>query len=285
MAKKESFILYQNYYEILKSLADEQLGILLRAIFIYNETGEVITLATDVRIAFEFIKSQLDRDNKRYEEVIKKRAEAGKIGMQRRWEKEEKNSKKTKKNIDNEEKNNKNNKCYQDITNDNKRYQSITNITDNVYDDVNDNVDDNDKRLKDKRHSRPKSAGQEIEIEELFPEEIKEKKLLPQQQAVEIFSRKYENLTKMRYVARKADFIEIADLLKHTDEKELLLKIDILERLCKEAAVSSKKPVWFVDGLSSFSIGVLVKNYNALTPYLTAEEKKNLAREKVLEKI
>jgi len=285
MAKKESFILYQNYYEILKSLADEQLGILLRAIFIYNETGEVIALATDVRIAFEFIKSQLDRDNKRYEEVIKKRAEAGKIGMTKRWKKEENESKKERISIDNEEKNNKNNKCYQDITNDNKRYQSITNITDNVYDDVNDNVDDNDKRIKDKRNSRPKSAGQEIELEELFPEEVKEKKLLPQQQAIEIFSQKYEQLTKMRYVARKTDFIEVADLLKHTDEKELLVKIDILERLCKEAAVSNKKPVWFVDGLSSFSIGVLVKNYNALTPYLTAEEKKNLARTKILERI
>ena len=74
---KESFLLYNSFYEPIKYLSDEQLGRLLRAIFNYSSTGE-ITEDKEIMIAFMFIKNQIDLDTKKYEDIKKKRSEAGK---------------------------------------------------------------------------------------------------------------------------------------------------------------------------------------------------------------
>ena len=74
---KDTFVLYNSFYEPIKLLTDEQLGKLLRAIFDYTINGE-ITQDKDIMIAFMFIKNQLDMDNAKWEETRKKRSEAGK---------------------------------------------------------------------------------------------------------------------------------------------------------------------------------------------------------------
>lgn len=75
--KKDSFILYNSFYEPIKELNDEQLGKLFRAIFNYTMNGE-ITKDQEIMIAFMFIKNQIDLDTKKYEDIKKKRSEAGK---------------------------------------------------------------------------------------------------------------------------------------------------------------------------------------------------------------
>lgn len=123
---KDSFILYNSFYEPIKSLKNEQLGKLLRAIFDYTING-VITQDNDIIVAFMFIKNQIDLDTKKWEEEKAKRSEAGKKGMQNRWH-------------------NKNNSVITKDNKDNNVINAITNITDNVNvnENVNVNVNDND---------------------------------------------------------------------------------------------------------------------------------------------
>lgn len=76
---KDSFILYNSFYEPIKNLDDEKLGKLFRSIFNYTTNG-VVTEDNDILIAFMFIKNQIDIDNKKWEEERKKRSEAGRLG-------------------------------------------------------------------------------------------------------------------------------------------------------------------------------------------------------------
>lgn len=121
---KDSFILYNSFYEPIKSLKNEQLGKLLRAIFDYTING-VITQDNDIIVAFMFIKNQIDLDTKKWEEEKAKKSEAGKKGMQNRWH-------------------NKNNSVITKDNKDNNVINAITNITDNVNVNENVNVNDND---------------------------------------------------------------------------------------------------------------------------------------------
>lgn len=133
--KKDSFVLYNSFYEPIKTLKNEQLGKLLRAIFNYTTNGE-ITQEQDILIAFMFIKNQLDIDNDKWEKEKQKRSEAGKKGMASRW----------------------NNNDNSVITADNKNnsvINAITKITDNVNVNVNDNVYKKENIIKEKRFKKP----------------------------------------------------------------------------------------------------------------------------------
>lgn len=80
---KNSFVLYTDYYEQIKILSHEDAGILLIAIMEYVMSNEEPEFDSDkgmLKMAFSFIKAQLDRDMKKYEETIEKRREAGKKG-------------------------------------------------------------------------------------------------------------------------------------------------------------------------------------------------------------
>lgn len=76
---KESFLLYNNFYEPLKCLTNEQLGRLFKAIFEFNING-IEEVEPDIQIAFVFIKNQINIDSKKYEEQCKKNAENGAKG-------------------------------------------------------------------------------------------------------------------------------------------------------------------------------------------------------------
>ena len=76
---KESFILYNSFYEPIKALKNEQLGKLLRAIFDYTINGE-ITQDDEILVAFMFIKNQIDIDTEKWQEEKAKRSKAGRLG-------------------------------------------------------------------------------------------------------------------------------------------------------------------------------------------------------------
>lgn len=81
---KTSFVLYTSFYQALSDLPLDRKGMLLDLIFKYEIHGDTdefekhfVDLPNDVKMAFRFIKGQLDKDQERWREVCSKRAEAG----------------------------------------------------------------------------------------------------------------------------------------------------------------------------------------------------------------
>lgn len=83
---KESFILYTSYYDILEELTDEQFGQLMRALFVYARDGEAPQLPVAIKMAFAFIRDDMDRNQSKYE---KKCARNKQIAIERERKKRE----------------------------------------------------------------------------------------------------------------------------------------------------------------------------------------------------
>ena len=81
---KDSFILYQEQKGIFDMLTDEEAGKLIKAIFEYENTGQLLELDKSLKIAFIPIKSTLDRNKEKYEKVV----ERNKKNIEKRWKKE-----------------------------------------------------------------------------------------------------------------------------------------------------------------------------------------------------
>lgn len=60
---KDSFVLYIEYKELFGMLRYEEAGRLIMAIFQYMETGKEPELEGMAKIAFDFIREQLDRNS------------------------------------------------------------------------------------------------------------------------------------------------------------------------------------------------------------------------------
>ena len=80
MAEKDSFVLYNSYYDLLEDLDMEQRGTLLTAILEHSRGMDQTELDPITKLAYRVIASQLDRDRKKWERTCKKRAEAGRRG-------------------------------------------------------------------------------------------------------------------------------------------------------------------------------------------------------------
>lgn len=87
--EKKSFVMYLDYEEQFNMLTDEELGVLIRAIIEYEKTKEIPKLDGIVKMAFSFIKGQLDRDREKYDEKCKKNRENGSKGGRPRKDVEE----------------------------------------------------------------------------------------------------------------------------------------------------------------------------------------------------
>ncbi len=81
---KESFVIHHSLYEPIKSLSDEQMGKLFRAIFEYEING-VMDVDDDIQMAFMFFKNVLDINKKQYE----KRCAKNRENIKKRWSKDE----------------------------------------------------------------------------------------------------------------------------------------------------------------------------------------------------
>ena len=79
---KNTFVLRTSYGEIFNEMSDKQAGLLIKAIFNYVATGDEPVGFNDVelKMAFRFIKQDIDYDSKKYADLCQKRANAGKAG-------------------------------------------------------------------------------------------------------------------------------------------------------------------------------------------------------------
>ena len=83
---KNSFLIYLDYEEHFNLLTDEQIGQLIRAIIKYEKSGEMPELDGMLKMAFSFIKTQLDRDREKYNKKCEKNKENGRRGGRPRKE-------------------------------------------------------------------------------------------------------------------------------------------------------------------------------------------------------
>ena len=77
---KNSFVLYSNYMEHIELLSMEQRGVLFTAIMQYSMGYETVEMDGMTKMAFSFIKAQIDRDKEKYDRTVEARREAGKKG-------------------------------------------------------------------------------------------------------------------------------------------------------------------------------------------------------------
>ena len=80
MAGRKAFMLYFDYREHLELLTDAERGALLTALFEYAEHGREGELAGAAKMAFSFIRAQLDRDADKYSERCERNRENGAKG-------------------------------------------------------------------------------------------------------------------------------------------------------------------------------------------------------------
>lgn len=125
----DSFILYTSYYALIEGLTDEQLGQLTRAIFLYARDGEIISLEPVVRMAFAFIKDNIERNQDKYQAKCEKNRQ---IALERERKKREAREKAGNTNVHERSRTCENN------TNVHER-SPYDNDNDNEYDNDNDN--------------------------------------------------------------------------------------------------------------------------------------------------
>lgn len=82
MATKNSFVLRNSYADIFADLSDKQAGALIKVIFNYVAKKDVTEGLGDVEVkmAWKFIKQDIDYDCQKYADLCSKRAEYGKQG-------------------------------------------------------------------------------------------------------------------------------------------------------------------------------------------------------------
>ena len=79
--KKNSFVLYTDYKQHFDLLSVTERGELITALFEYSETGEQPQFENGaLKMAFSFIKTQIDRDSEKWQTIRDRRAKAGKKG-------------------------------------------------------------------------------------------------------------------------------------------------------------------------------------------------------------
>lgn len=145
---KKSFILYSDIRETFTALTDEEAGQLIKHILTYVNGIEPIIENRIVKILFEPIKAQLIRDAEKWNQIIDKRKEAGKLGGLA-----------------------KGSKTKQKVANAKSAKQKLANlaVNDNVNVNVNDNVIVNDNDIK-KINIRPFVNIYKSELDKLYSE-------------------------------------------------------------------------------------------------------------------
>lgn len=117
MKKRKSFLLHIDSLDILDDLEDQQVANLFRAIKAHQK-GEDMELDALTKIAFIPFKNQFERDQEKYEETCKRRAEAGSKGGKAKVANASKSKQKVANLADNDNKNKSKNKNKSDNDND-----------------------------------------------------------------------------------------------------------------------------------------------------------------------
>ena len=136
--KRDTFIFKKSWADALKKRSAAVQLEVYNAIVSYAVDGVIPEMSEIAEVVFDFIRIEIDENNAKYEEVVKKRREAGKRGMEIRYSKNEdvnpvelpvlegdsNNSNKKQQKVTKLTKGNKTNKCY----------QKVTNVTDSIND-------------------------------------------------------------------------------------------------------------------------------------------------------
>jgi len=77
---KSSFVIYTAYADQMELLNMEQRGVLFTALMAYAAESPLPDMDGMTKMAFSFIRSQMDRDTEKYQKVVTSRREAGKKG-------------------------------------------------------------------------------------------------------------------------------------------------------------------------------------------------------------
>lgn len=77
---KNSFIMYYDYGEHFNLLSDNELGVLIRAIYEYEKSEVIPQLDGVLKMAFSFIKCQLDIDKAKYNTICERNSINGSKG-------------------------------------------------------------------------------------------------------------------------------------------------------------------------------------------------------------
>lgn len=134
---KNSFVLYTEHMQQVELLDSEQRGILFTALMYYAAGRELPEMDAVTSMAFSFIRAQIDKDTKKYEETVNKRREAGRLGGLAKAD----NAKHDVANVADATDAKQAQANLADATD---AKQTLTNVADNEYD--NDNVNDKDKK-------------------------------------------------------------------------------------------------------------------------------------------
>lgn len=113
-SKKKSFIFNVEWQEILLDYPAEVRLEVYDAIIEYVATGTLSELKPMAKMAFSFIKKEIDYNTNKYNDIVAKRSEAGKKGMASRYVKGNTGNGVKITNVTND---NKTNKCCHDVTN------------------------------------------------------------------------------------------------------------------------------------------------------------------------
>jgi hypothetical protein len=77
--KKESFLIYKDFYKPIEELTDQELGSLFRALFRYQIEG-IEEVDPAIRIPFRFFVNQFKIDQMKYDRRVESARENGKLG-------------------------------------------------------------------------------------------------------------------------------------------------------------------------------------------------------------
>lgn len=86
-AQKPGVLLYWEVFDAFEAMLDGDAKRMLSAIRMYAQYGELPNFDDNpgLRMAWVLTKSKLDKDSARYEEICRKRSEAGKSGAATKW--------------------------------------------------------------------------------------------------------------------------------------------------------------------------------------------------------
>lgn len=78
--KRDSFIMYTEYGDMLEAVTAEQAGLIIRAMVNYSRDKAPDLTDPVVNAVFSTIRPRMDRDREKWEQEVKRRAEAGRKG-------------------------------------------------------------------------------------------------------------------------------------------------------------------------------------------------------------
>ena len=82
---KESFYFYKSWYDVIAGERQEVQWEIIHAIMEYVFCDNLVELRPNSKLAFKFIKNDIDRANEKYQSIIEINAEKGKLGNLKRW--------------------------------------------------------------------------------------------------------------------------------------------------------------------------------------------------------